>query len=107
MNPNGSSPAPVSFDDLTMGDMIQIEEVLGFDLSSAGPIKSATAIAWAIRHRTDPEFSWEDALRLKPAELGVGDTDPEVPSDDGGTAPPSSPASGDSIPNASSTIRSG
>lgn len=75
----------IDVDDLTIGEVIQIEEITGMAMDSmqdaAAPKgRMLQAMAYISRKRTDPEFTLEDALNLK---LQVNaDADPTPGSED-------------------------
>lgn len=98
MTTNGDRPKlRLDQESLTFRELAEIEETLGapldvlFEHSRARPM---AALAWIIRRREDPEFSFEDALDLGPGDLEMEESLPEVPSG-ATTAPrPKSPESG-------------
>lgn len=58
-------------------------------------------MAWQIRCRTDPEFTYEQALELKLSEIelvGAGDDAGEVSAADSGGPAPLSAVPGESVP---------
>ena len=75
----------IDIDDLTIGEVIQIEEITGMAMdamqdSTAPKGRMLQAMAYISRKRTDPEFTLEDALNLK---LQVNaDEDPTPGSED-------------------------
>lgn len=89
----------VDSSDLTLGEMAEVADAAGSDVESAGAnFRYTAALAWITKRRTDPAFTYADALRLRMSDLDLVDADPEVRSGANGDAPPLSPASGTSIP---------
>lgn len=90
-----------SMDDITLGEMIDVEEELGKPLSvvfEEGQAKATAVVAWILKRRDDPTFTLADARRLTIADLnamGVTDASPgEAPGGGNGLSPPASPAPG-------------
>jgi hypothetical protein len=69
----------INLDDLTIGEVIEIEEITGMAMDAMQDAavpkgRMLQAMAYISRKRTDPDFTLEDALNLK---LSVdGDEDP-------------------------------
>lgn len=78
---------------LTFRELADIEEKLGapldvlFEKSRALPM---AALAWITKRRTDPGFTFDDALELGPADLELEESSPEVQS--GVTGAPLAPS---------------
>jgi len=93
----------VDASDLTLGELAQVGELLGMSLTDAmsgtGQARGIAAIACVVARRTDPSFSFDQALALRMSELDlVEQPDPEVPSASNGDSPRALPALGHSIP---------
>lgn len=94
----GAGPGRIRLDmnDLTLGELADAGELIGGSLSDAlqGPAQSRAmaAVACVIRRRTDPSFTFADALNLRMADLEVIGADPTGAT--GGAGPPPSPESG-------------
>ena len=87
-------------DDITLGEMIDIEDELGKPLSvvfEEGQAKASAVVAWILKRRDDPTFTLADARRLTIGDLramGLEDQPGEAPGGGNGLSPPASPASG-------------
>ena len=60
----------VDISELTVGEIIEIEELTGMPLDALGPAdkpkgKMLAALAFVSKRRENPKFTWEDALELK------------------------------------------
>ena len=60
----------VDISELTVGEIIEIEELTGMPLDALGQSdkpkgKMLAALAFVSKRRDDPKFTWEDALELK------------------------------------------
>jgi hypothetical protein len=60
-------------DELTLGDMADLEEIAGIDVLSMdktrlGP-KQILALVWVFRRQEEPSFTYDDARKLKPRDL--------------------------------------
>lgn len=84
--------------DLTLGELADVTELLGAGLQDAltgtSQPRAMAAIAYVLTRRTDPTFTFEQALGLRMADLEVVNPDPEVPAGDNGAERVLSPASG-------------
>jgi hypothetical protein len=84
--------------DLTLGEMAEVADAAG-DVEGAGAnFRYTAALAWVTKRRTDPAYTYADALRLRMGDLDLVDADPEALSGANGDAPPLSLASGTSLP---------
>ena len=64
----------MDFDDITLGEIEEIEDYAGLAISKIGDdtpgvIKLRIALAWIIKRRTNPEFSIDDAKKMTATEL--------------------------------------
>ena len=60
----------VDISELTVGEIIEIEELTGMPLDALGQAdkpkgKMLAALAFVSKRRDNPKFTWEDALELK------------------------------------------
>ena len=60
----------VDISELTVGEIIEIEELTGMPLDALGQAdkpkgKMLAALAFVSKRRENPKFTWEDALELK------------------------------------------
>lgn len=77
----------VDADDLTLGELAEATDIAG-DIKTAGDnFRNTAALAWVTKRRTDPTFTFEDALKLKMGDIEIVSADPEVPSDGNGVMP--------------------
>jgi hypothetical protein len=86
---NGQTPAPsrLSADQLTPRDMNRAKELLGDVLAGRSPYDMLEDMAeavpftiWCLRTRTDPAFTWDDALDAPfLADAQVGPSRPLTP----------------------------
>jgi len=86
---------------LTFAELADIEEELGTSLSALfekSQARGMAALVWITVRRTDPAFSFDDALQYGPGDLDNVDADPEALAANNGGALHTSPASGDSTP---------
>lgn len=72
----------INIDDLTLGDLEEVEKIAGVsvgELFADGklPAKALKAIVWVMRRREDPTFSLEDAANVKVSDF----SDTEDPTD--------------------------
>lgn len=85
----------VDFEDLTLGELEDIEEMSGVVMANVGgnpPAKVLTAAACVLMRRTTPDFTLEDARAIRVKALNFGGTTGEEEAPD----PTPSPAgSGD------------
>lgn len=88
---------------LTFAELADIEEQLGRSLSSlfeTSQARGMAALVWITIRRTDPMFTYEQALQLGPSNIEnlEVDPDPEGPGANGGATLLSSAVSGGSAP---------
>jgi hypothetical protein len=74
-------------EDFELGELEWIEDQIGMALEDATPMKQAIGFVAVIKRRTNPEFSWADARKMK---LNVFD---EPAATNGSRRPPRKPAS--------------
>ena len=60
----------VDVSELTIGEIVEIEERTGLPLDALGQAdkpkgKILAAIAYVVKRRDNPDFTWEDALAIK------------------------------------------
>jgi len=112
MSDNGKAPAEVtaaarqgySPQMLTPRDMLRAKAALADVLGDRSPydmfdddLERAPFIIWCLRSRTDPGFTWEDALDTPYlGEFEIGDSRPPPPTVSPTPSPPESNASGGS-----------
>ena len=70
----------VDISELTVGEIIEIEELTGMPLDALGQSdkpkgKMLAALAFVSKRRENPKFTWEDALELK-STTSQSDVDP-------------------------------
>jgi hypothetical protein len=70
----------VDISELTVGEIIEIEELTGMPLDALGQAdkpkgKMLAALAFVSKRRENPKFTWEDALELK-ITTSQSDVDP-------------------------------
>lgn len=85
--------------EITLGELADVEEMLGRSLSSAfegGQARAIAALVWVIKRRTEPDYPFDEALKVKIGDLDVvvPGSSPEAPSGDNGQSPLESLASG-------------
>lgn len=89
-----------TFDRLTLGEIAKIEELSGASIAAIGDEetpkgKALAAVAFVVKRRTNPTFTWNEAMGLTLAEafgvLGI-EEDPEEAAD------PTEPALADPSP---------
>ncbi len=66
----------MDFDDITLGEIAEIEDYAGLPFSDIGEekvgvIKLRIALAWVVKRRTDPNFTVKDAERLTTNEMAA------------------------------------
>jgi len=86
---------------LTFGDLADIEDVLGLALSDVfekSQSKGMAALVWVTVRRTDPTFTYEQALQYGPGDVENVEPDPEAQRANDGATQLRSLASGDSTP---------
>jgi hypothetical protein len=85
--------------DLTLEDLADVGELLGMALSDImqGPKQALgiAAVAWVLHKRDDPTYTYEQARKLRLADIDlVNSAESEQPSGSNGVAPVLLPASG-------------
>jgi hypothetical protein len=65
----------MDFEDITLGEIAEIEDYAGLPFSDIGEerigvIKLRIALAWIIKRRENPDFTIADAEKLTPADFG-------------------------------------
>jgi hypothetical protein len=88
---------------LTFADLADIEEHLGVSLSALferSQARGMAALVWVTVRRTDPTFTFEQAMTYGPNDIEnlEEDKDPEAPGANDGATPLRSLASGGSTP---------
>ena len=70
----------ININDLTLGDLEEIEDVAGKPASAlfdgGMSAKTMQAVVYVLKRRGDPEFTIEDAKRIKVTEFGATDVPP-------------------------------
>jgi hypothetical protein len=88
----------VDMTELTLGDMVEIEELTGKPMTEIlASARGVAAAAWLIHRRVDPAFTYEQALALSPLrdlEVVNADAEGEAHAAGNGGEPVTSPASG-------------
>jgi hypothetical protein len=84
--------------DLTLGEMAEIADVITpqENATDGSNFRYTAALAWMVKRRTDPDFTYEDALKLRMGDLEVVNHDPEALAAGNGGKPLSSPVLGPS-----------
>lgn len=72
----------MDFDDITLGEIAEIEDYAGLPFSDIGEekvgvIKLRIGLAWIMKRRTDPSFTIKDAEKLTTTDMAnlFGDDD--------------------------------
>lgn len=85
-------------DTLTFEELDAVEVELGMSLSQIFEVSQArgvAALAWVIIRRDKPEFTFEEAMKLRPADVDlVSNSDPEAQGASDGAPQQESPAPG-------------
>ena len=71
-------------DDLTYGEQREVRKLIKqansddeqFDVGDTAIVDLVPAIVTVVKRREDPDFSWNQALEMKPSDLRKPDTDP-------------------------------
>lgn len=67
----------MDFNQLEVGEAVDFEEACGIPISALGPgnvpAKALVALIWITQRRNNPEFTIEDARRVKFSELEFAD----------------------------------
>lgn len=76
--------------DLTLGEMADATEAAGENVDvPGGSFRQMAGMAWVVKRRTDPTFTFEDALALKMSDIDIAEADPpEARGGDTGVTPP-------------------
>lgn len=86
---NGTKPLRFSVDSITVGDMEDIEEATGKPFgeiinqltstngSLSVPVKTLKALVWIIYRQEHPDFTLDDARKIKVSELELVLTEPD------------------------------
>ncbi len=66
----------MDFDDITLGEIAEIEDYAGLPFSEIGEekvgvIKLRIALAWVLKRRTDPSFTIKDAEGLTTSDMAA------------------------------------
>jgi hypothetical protein len=66
----------MEFDDITLGEIEEIEDYAGLPISDIGEerpgvIKLRIALAWVMKRRTNPNYTIEDAKKMTATEMGA------------------------------------
>lgn len=87
----------VDVSDLSLEEMAEALEAMGdVDEKSKGfNFRQTAALAWVTIKRTNPEFTYEQALKMKIGELDIVEAPPEVPGGATGVVPPLSAVPGE------------
>jgi hypothetical protein len=81
----------VDVSDMTLGEMAEALEASGGNTDAPGfNFRQMAAMAWVMKRRTEPDYTYEDALKLKMGDIDVVDQDPEVRGGVIGVMPPES-----------------
>lgn len=87
---------------LTFEELADIEETMGSSLSGlfeSSQARAMAALVWITKRRTDPTFTFQQAMKFGPANIENLDNEaPEAPGANGGATQPTSHASGGSAP---------
>lgn len=86
--------------DLELGEVMEIEEITGAPLDDIqwGSARAMLAMLFVMRRRSNPDYTFEDAKKVKLKEFS--------PPDSNGSAPPTKPASKPKSKRANSGSRS-
>ncbi len=72
----------IDLDDLTLGDMADLEDVSGLSLSGLNlkkpPLKLMPALVWIQLRRADPSYTYEQARAIKLTDLEVAGDSPTL-----------------------------
>jgi hypothetical protein len=85
---------------LTFAELADIEDATGQTfaaLSTSSNGRMMAALVWVTVRRTDPAFTYAQALAYGPGDIEQVPDDPEAPGANGGAKPPALAVSGDSI----------
>lgn len=75
---------------LTGGEIIAMEDFAGVPIDEFGSpgVKKGrvmVAMAWAVKHRQDPDYTFDEAMDLSISFDSKGEPDPSGPADDAGS----------------------
>lgn len=87
----------VDVSELTLGEMAEAAELAGDTDAPGGSFRNLAAMAAIVKRRTEPTYTYEDALRLTMGELEIVEAPPEADAGDSGVPPLSSAEHGASI----------
>lgn len=104
----------INLDDLTLGDLADLEDVSGVSLTGINlktpPLKVVPALVWIQQRREDPKFTYEMARAIKLSELEMSGDAPTLAVaeviDDAAAAPASAASSSKPSLHSVSTSRS-
>lgn len=73
----------IDISDLTLGEAEEFEEITGLALSNFGegkpfPAKAIVALVYLTQHRTDPDFTLDDARGVRMSALSTGSVEVET-----------------------------
>lgn len=86
----------VNVSEFSLREMAEAIELAGAPDAAGFNFRQTAALAWVVKRRTDPAFTYEQALDLKIGDLDIVGESPEVPSGVTGELPPLSLATGTS-----------
>jgi hypothetical protein len=92
-----TEPIRVDAAELTLAELADVSDAAGTPegVARAGDnFRQIAAMAWVVKRRTDPGYTFAAALGLRMADIDLGEQPPEVPGGDNGVSPLSSPALG-------------
>ena len=71
----------VDMAEVTLGELADVADLLGMSLSDAltgpGQPRALAALAWIVTRRTDSAFTFDDALKLRMADIDMVNSDAE------------------------------
>jgi len=80
---------------LEQAEAADVLEAHGLSTEGAGAgLRNVVALAYVLRRRTDPSYTWDDASRLGMADIDLVVDSPEALAADNGGAPQPLPVSG-------------
>lgn len=74
--------------EMTLGEMAEAIEAAGAEDTAGFNFRQTAALAWIVVRRTDPTFTYEQALQLRVGELDIVGADPEALGGGTGVQPP-------------------
>jgi hypothetical protein len=105
---NGAAPkreplVRIEMDNMTLGELDRVAEMLGEPMDGimqgTAQFRAMAALAAVVMQRTEPAYTFDQALALRMGDIELVEGSPESDGDDG-SAPPPSPESGASTPSA-------